>query len=100
MQSGSPAGDPGVLGNFTVTSTTTVAQLAGCTGKNSTIVLDCLRRLPMTQLLDAVLQYENLTANQTSQDSVFPAVDGDCLPGEGGGDRTKSKNTSKDEFLH
>ncbi|KAK5194292.1 hypothetical protein LTR92_005534 [Exophiala xenobiotica] len=80
MQSGSPAGDSGVSGNFTVTSTTTVAQLAGCTGKNSTIVLGCLRQLPMTQLLDAVLQYENLTANQTSQDIFFPAVDGDFIP--------------------
>jgi len=36
--------------------------------------------LPMPQLLNAVLQYENMTANQTSQDIFFPAVDGDFIP--------------------
>lgn len=80
MQSGSPAADPGVSGNFTLTSTTTVAQLAGCSNTNSTTVLSCLRQLPMTQLLNAVLQYENITANQTSQDIFFPVVDGDFIP--------------------
>lgn len=80
MESGSPAADPGVSGNFTVTSTTTVAQLAGCSGTNSTTVLDCLRQLPMPQLLKAVLEYENMTASETSQDIFFPAVDGDFIP--------------------
>lgn len=80
MQSGSPAGDPGVSGNFTVTSTTTVAQLAGCSSENSSEVLKCLRQLPMPELLQAVLQYENITANQTSQDIFFPTVDGDFIP--------------------
>ncbi|KAK4949852.1 hypothetical protein LTR10_011694 [Elasticomyces elasticus] len=80
MESGSPAADPGVSGNFTLTSTTTVAQLAGCSSTNSTVVLDCLRQLPMTQLLKAVIQYENITASELSQDIFFPVVDGDFIP--------------------
>ena len=80
MQSGSPAADPGVSGNFTVTSTSTVAALAGCNGTNSTTVLACLRKVDMPTLLNAVLQYENITANETSQDIFFPTVDGDFIP--------------------
>lgn len=80
MQSGSPAADPGVSGNFTVTSTSTVARLAGCTSTNSSMALTCLRQLPMPALLQAVLQYENITANQTSQDIFFPTIDGDFIP--------------------
>jgi len=80
MESGSPAADPGVCGNFTAISTTTVAQLAGCSGKDDSTVLTCLRSLPMTTLLDAVLQYENITANATAQDIFFPVVDGDFIP--------------------
>ena len=80
MQSGSPTGDPGVNGNFTVNSTSTVAELAGCTGTNSTKVLACMRKVPMPKLLNAVLKYENVTMNETSQDIFFPTVDGDFLP--------------------
>lgn len=34
----------------------------------------------MPELLNAVLQYENLTKNETSQDIFFPVVDGDFIP--------------------
>lgn len=81
MQSGGPAADPGVSGNATVNSTSTVAQLAGCTGTNASQVLTCLRQLPLPQLLDAVLEFENLTAAQgVSQDIFFPTVDGSFIP--------------------
>ncbi|KIX97310.1 uncharacterized protein Z520_06762 [Fonsecaea multimorphosa CBS 102226] len=84
MQSGSPAGDPGVTGNATVTNTAAVAQLAGCTGTNSSLVLTCLRQIPMVQLLNAVLLFENSTtstqANGVSQDLFFPTVDGSYVP--------------------
>lgn len=81
LQSGGPAGDPGVSGNFTINSTSTVAELAGCLGTNSTSVLGCLRKLPMAELLDAVLQYENITTDEgITQDIFFPTVDGDYIP--------------------
>ncbi|OQU98061.1 hypothetical protein CLAIMM_03894 [Cladophialophora immunda] len=84
MQSGSAAGDPGVTGNATVTNTAAVAQLAGCTGTNSSLVLACLRAIPMVQLLNAVLLFENTTtatqANGASQDLFFPTVDGSYIP--------------------
>ena len=81
MQSGGPAGDPGVTDNTTVTNTATVAQLAGCPGTNSSLVLTCLRQLPMDSLLNAVLQFENITtANGSSQDIFFPTVDGKYVP--------------------
>ncbi|KIX07786.1 uncharacterized protein Z518_02440 [Rhinocladiella mackenziei CBS 650.93] len=80
MESGSPAGDPGVSGNFTIISTSTVAGLADCTGTNSSMVLACLRQLRMTTLLGAVLTYENMTKNETSQDIFFPTIDGDFIP--------------------
>ncbi|EXJ70868.1 uncharacterized protein A1O5_05860 [Cladophialophora psammophila CBS 110553] len=84
MQSGAPASDPGVTGNATATNTAVVAQLAGCTGTNSSLVLTCLRAIPMVQLLNAVLLFENTTtatqANGVSQDLFFPTVDGSYLP--------------------
>ncbi|KAJ9605501.1 hypothetical protein H2200_010158 [Cladophialophora chaetospira] len=80
LQSGGPAGDPGLTGNTTVVTTTAVAQLAGCTGNDSS-VLSCLRQLPTTSLLDAVIQYENITTtNGASQDVFFPTVDGTYVP--------------------
>ena len=81
MQSGGPAADPGVTGNTTVVNTATVAQMAGCSGANSSQVLTCLRQLPMRTLLDSVLKFENITsANGISQDIFFPAVDGKYMP--------------------
>ncbi|OAP55894.1 hypothetical protein AYL99_10046 [Fonsecaea erecta] len=84
MQSGSTAADPGVTGNATVTNTAAVAQLAGCTGTNSSLVLACLREISAVQLLNAVLLFENSTtstqANGASQDLFFPTVDGNYIP--------------------
>ncbi|KAH0829532.1 Lipase 2 [Fonsecaea pedrosoi] len=84
MQSGAAASDPGVSGNATSTNTAAVAQLAGCTGTNSSLVLDCLREISMVQLLNAVLLFENSTtateANGASQDLFFPTVDGSYIP--------------------
>ncbi|OAL32697.1 hypothetical protein AYO20_07855 [Fonsecaea nubica] len=84
MQSGAAASDPGVTGDATSTNTAAVAQLAGCTGTNSSLVLDCLREISMVQLLNAVLLFENSTtateANGASQDLFFPTVDGSYIP--------------------
>jgi len=81
LQSGGPAGDPGLTGNTTVVNTATVAQLAGCTGTNDSTVLDCLRSIPAATLLNAVLQFENTTsANGAFQDIFFPTIDGSYVP--------------------
>jgi carboxylesterase type B len=81
LQSGSPAADPGVSGNGTITSTSTVARLAGCTSSNSQTVLSCLRSLPYPKLLAAVIKYENQTATAGSyQDIFYPAIDNAYIP--------------------
>ncbi|ETI26729.1 hypothetical protein G647_10174 [Cladophialophora carrionii CBS 160.54] len=81
LQSGGPAGDPGLTGNATVINTAAVAQLAGCTATNDNLVLACLRDIPAVSLLDAVLQFENTTAaSGTFQDIFFPTVDGSYVP--------------------
>jgi carboxylesterase type B len=79
MQSGAPAGDPGVTGNITLVNTAAVAALAGCTGSDSAQVLTCMRQISTGQLLQAVLQFENQTAG-TPQDIFFPTVDGSYIP--------------------
>ncbi|KIW63345.1 hypothetical protein, variant 2 [Phialophora macrospora] len=81
LQSGGPAGEPGLTGNTTIVNTAAVAQLAGCPGTNDSLVLACLREIPAVLLLNAVLQFENVTAaNGTFQDSFFPTVDSSYVP--------------------
>ena len=81
MQSDGPTGDPGVSGNGTVVNTAAVAQLAGCCGTDDSEVLACLRQLPAASLLNAVLQFENITAaNGVTQDIFFPTIDGSYVP--------------------
>lgn len=79
MESDAATGDPGVSGNYTLGSTITVASLAGCKG-NDTSIIDCMRSLPMTTLLEAVLEYENITSTETTQDVFFPTVDNNYIP--------------------
>jgi len=83
MQSGSPAADPGVSGNLTAVSTSTVASLVGCeNATDSQLTLSCLRKLPMEDLLQGVLEYENQTAaDGLAQDIFFPTTDDDLIPG-------------------
>ena len=80
FQSGGPAGDPGVSSNpsGTLNSTAEVARLAGCDTKP---IIPCLRKLEYQDLLDAVIQYENITAERgTFQDIFYPTVDGEYIP--------------------
>ena len=80
FQSGGPAGDPGVssIPSGTLTSTFEVARLAGCTRKP---ILPCLRKLEYQKLLDAVIRYEDITAERGSyQDIFYPTVDGEYIP--------------------
>ena len=81
LESGSPGGDPGVSGNGTIKSTSTVANLAGCASQSSKTTLSCLRKLTYQKLFAAVIKYENLTATAgTYQDIFYPTVDNDYIP--------------------
>lgn len=81
MQSGGPAGDVGVAGNFTLTGTSTVAELVGCSGTNSSVVLACLRQVPMTKLLEAVMDYEDDYEDAGGEEDIFfPTLDGTYIP--------------------
>ncbi|KAG7093102.1 hypothetical protein E1B28_009388 [Marasmius oreades] len=79
----STALEPGSTSNITVDTYNAVVELASCNidhNPQSASSLECLRALPMEQLLNITITQHDSTADQNDGDTYLPTVDGDFLP--------------------
>ncbi|KAF9261260.1 alpha/beta-hydrolase [Marasmius fiardii PR-910] len=79
----STALEPGSTSNLTFDTFNTVTKLTGCDidgDPQSDASLECLRGLPMEQLLNITVAQHDSTADQNDGDTYLPVVDDDFLP--------------------
>lgn len=73
--------EPGVTGNFSLHATYRTAIEVNCTENfNNTAGVECLRNVPMEQLLKAQIETHSASFKQNQGDSWLPVPDGDFIP--------------------
>jgi carboxylesterase type B len=92
MMSGPPGTALNMTSDTTETHTRAVAAIAGC-GSEESEMLECLRKVPMEQLIDTAMDYSRANHPPASLFTIIPSVDDDFFPEQ------QSKLVEKGKFL-
>jgi carboxylesterase type B len=80
LMSGPPGTAFNMSSTMTETHTLSVARNVGCPDKNDTKILECLRALPMEDLLKAAMDYSVQNRPPMGLFTFIPSMDGDFFP--------------------
>ena len=79
LQSGGPTADPGTASNVSAEHTAQVVQLTNCTAATDEADLSCLRKLPLSTLLEIAVAYETSVV-QWGFDVFIPTAPSSFIP--------------------
>ncbi|KAF2481466.1 carboxylesterase [Neohortaea acidophila] len=80
MESGGPTADAGTASNFSAVHTAALADLLNCSSANSVPDLACLRKVPLTKLVNIAYQYEVKTEPPSGLDVFIPTAPSTFIP--------------------